>query len=185
MKNYFIDRNDAFVMLIDVQEKLIAAMKDKIEEDLKKNCEIILQTAKEYNIPVIVTEQYRRGLGNTVHELQDVIQGSDNLEKTFFNCTKDCNIDTKIDSMDKKTAILMGIESHICVLQTALSLLQKGMNVIIASDAVASRRKKDWEMALRVLEDAGAIIYPTETISFMILEKAGTPEFKKISPLFK
>ncbi len=185
MKNYFINRDDAFVMLIDMQEKLMAAMKDKVQIDLKKNCEIILRTANEYSIPVIVTEQYRRGLGATIHELQEIIEGAENLEKSYFDCTKDCDINQSIEKAGRKTAILMGIESHICVLQTALSLLQKGMDVIIASDAVASRHKRDWETGLRLLNEAGAGIYPTETIAFMLLEKAGTPEFKKISPLFK
>ena len=85
----------------------------------------------------------------------------------------------------RRTFILTGIETHVCVFQTALSLLRKGYRVVVASDAVASRRKHDWEYALRALAGAGALVYPTETISFMLLEKAGTGEFKKLSPLFK
>jgi len=77
------------------------------------------------------------------------------------------------------------METHVCVFQTAISLLEFGYKVVIASDAVSSRRKDDWAQALKILNDAGALIYPTETISFMVLEKAGTDQFKKISPMFK
>ncbi len=98
---------------------------------------------------------------------------------------KDDEIRKALLASGKKTVIVAGIESHICVFQTALSLLSSGIKVVIASDGVASRRKQDYKAAMKTLSEAGALIYPTETIAFMILEKAGTPEFKKLSPLFK
>ncbi len=185
MSKYFIQRDDAFLLLIDVQEKLFNAMKDKVQEILKKNASILLNSALKMSIPVVVSEQYRKGLGLTIDELQDYIPDEDNYEKIHFDCTRDPVISEAIEKKGKKTAIIAGIESHICVFQTAISLLDRGYTVVIASDAVASRRKNDWLQALAMLEKAGALVYPTETIVFMLLEKAGTPEFKYLSPLFK
>ncbi len=185
MEKFIINKDDTFMMLVDLQEKLAVTMKKKVQEELKKNCNIMLKTAKQFDIPVIVTEQYRKGLGETIPELQDEIKGLDNLEKTFFDCTKDAEIDKKIQSLGRKTAILMGIEAHICLLQTAMSLLKRGYKVIIAADAVASRKKLNWQTALKSMETAGAVLYPTETISFMIIEQAGTAQFKALAPLFK
>jgi hypothetical protein len=185
MSKYFIQRDDAFLLVVDIQKNLFNAMKEKVQEILKKNAIILLNTALKMSIPVIVSEQYRKGLGLTIGELQDYISDEDNYEKIHFDCTKDKDLFEAIEKKGKKTAIITGIESHICVFQTAISLLERGYRVVIASDAVASRRKHDWLQALSMLEKAGALVYPTETIAFMLLEKAGTPEFKYLSPLFK
>jgi isochorismate hydrolase len=185
MNRFEIRREDSLLLMIDIQERLFVAMKENIQEMLKKNSAILLKTTGELNIPVIVTEQYRKGLGSTLPELSSLCAGSPNLEKLFFNCMKDEAIKDEIIKSGKKTVILTGIESHICVFQTALTLLDMKYNVVIASDGVASRRKHDWKTALKALSKAGAVIYPTETIAFMLIEKAGTPEFKALSPLFK
>jgi len=185
MDRFEIKRDDSLIMMIDIQERLFAAMKENIQEMLKKNSAILLKAAGELNIPVIVTEQYRKGLGSTLPELSALCPDSPNLEKLFFNCIKDEAIKDEVTKRGKKTVILTGIESHICVFQTALTLLNMKYNVIIASDGVASRRKHDWNTALEALSKAGAVIYPTETIAFMLIEKAGTPEFKALSHLFK
>jgi len=185
MKNYKVNCSDSLLLIIDIQDRLFQAMENDTQKMLKKNCAILLNTAAEFNIPVIVTEQYRKGLGETIPEFKDLTSGSLNLEKIYFDCMKDDEIKNAIIKSDKKTVIITGIESHICVLQTALSLIAEDINVIIASDGVGSRNNEDRKAALRILSEAGALIYPTETIAFMIMEKAGTPEFKKLSPLFK
>lgn len=185
MTDYSINSSDSLLMIIDIQERLFQAMESTTQDSLKKNCAILINTSKEFNIPIIITEQYRKGLGETIPEIKEPAGDSVNLEKLYFNCMKDEVINKAVVQTGKKTIIITGIESHICVFQTALSLITSGMKVIIASDAVASRRKQDYKAALKVLSEAGALVYPTETIAFMILEKAGTPEFKKLSPLFK
>ncbi|HPS56709.1 MAG TPA: isochorismatase family protein [Spirochaetota bacterium] len=185
MNRFIIDRDDTFLLLIDMQEKLFRAMESKVQEMLKKNCSILLKTAAEFKMPVIVTEQYRKGLGETIPELAESCEGAPNLEKLFFDCMKDDEIRKTVTSSGKKTAILAGIESHICVFQTALTLLASGYRVVIANDAVGSRRKGDWKAAMEALAAAGAVIYPAETIAFIIIEKAGTPGFKALSPLFR
>jgi len=185
MKDFTINSKDTLLLIIDIQERLFQAMENDVQNLLKKNCAILINTANEFKIPIIVSEQYRKGLGDTIPELKSIPTESLNLEKIHFDCMKNEELKKEILKSDKKTIIITGIESHICVLQTSLSLLAEGKRVIIASDGVASRRKQDWIAALNILSDAGALIYPTETIAFMILEKAGTPEFKKLSPLFK
>ncbi|MCP4137928.1 MAG: isochorismatase family protein [bacterium] len=181
--------NDTALVIIDIQERLFGAMKPKIQEVVTKNTGILIEISKLYNMPIIVTEQYRKGLGPTISELQEKTNGSEPLEKLYFDCMKDSSINNHINETitksGKKSIILTGIETHVCVFQTALSLLEKDFRVTIAADAVASRRKHDWKFALESLRQAGVNIYPTETIAFMLLEKAGTPEFKKMAPLFK
>lgn len=182
---FIINREDTVLLVVDIQERLFAAMKEKVRKNLLKNTEILIETANIYNIPIIVSEQYRKGLGPTMEELAKKIKDTDFLEKLHFDCMKEETLSDTLTGTGKNTIIIAGIEAHVCVFQTALTLLKRGKKVIIASDAVGSRRKHDWMTALNTLSAAGAVIYPTETISFMILEKAGTPEFKQLAPLFK
>lgn len=185
MKNYRINSSDTLLLMIDVQDKLFNAMSGKVQENLVKNCSILIKAAGEFKIPVIITEQYRKGLGETIPELKKLTGTSLNLEKIYFDSMKDEEIKKAISAAGKNTVIVTGTETHICVFQTALSLLAEGRNVVVVMDGVGSRRKADWETALNTLAEAGALIYPTETIVFMLLEKAGTSQFKALSPLFK
>jgi len=185
MQNFMINKNDSLLLIIDIQEKLFQAMESDSQIMLKRNCAILIKAANEFNIPMIVTEQYRKGLGETIPELKDILPDAKVLEKIFFDAMKEDEIKKAILSNNKKTVIIAGIEAHICVFQTALSLLASECNVIIVSDGIASRKKDDKNAAITMLAEAGALVYPTETIAFMLLEQAGTPEFKKLSPLFK
>jgi isochorismate hydrolase len=185
MQDFMINKNDSLLLIIDIQDRLFQAMEIDSQSMLKRNCEILFKTANEFNMPMIVTEQYRKGLGETIPELKDFLYSAKFFEKLFFNAMKEDEIKNEILSTNKKTVILTGIEAHICVFQTALSLIEEDHNVVIVSDGVASRKKDDKNAAITMLREAGALVYPTETIAFMLLEKAGTPEFKKISPLFK
>lgn len=182
---FIINREDSALLVIDIQERLFAAMKEKAQKNILKNTGILIETANVHDIPIIVSEQYRKGLGPTMEELTEKIKDTEFLEKIHFDCMKEETLKKTILSMGKNTIIIAGMETHVCVFQTALTLLKEGRNVIIASDGVCSRRKHDWKTALSTLSAAGAVICPTETISFMILEKAGTDEFKKLAPLFK
>jgi len=186
MPNFVINKSDSLLLIIDIQEKLFQAMESDSQSMVKRNCAILIKAANEFNIPMIVTEQYRKGLGETIPELKDIISDDAKVfEKIFFDAMKEEEIKKSITGSAKKTVIIAGMETHICVFQTALSLLASEYNVVIASDGVSSRRKDDKNAAITMLKEAGALIYPTETIAFMLLEQAGTPEFKKLSPLFK
>lgn len=180
-----LNSDNALLLIIDIQEKLIKAMQSDIQEMIIKNTGILIEAAKLYNIPILITEQYRKGLGSTVPVLSDKAVHSLCFEKIHFDCTKEEAIGESIKKSGRSIVILAGMENHVCVFQTALSLLKTGFDVLIASDAVSSQRKHDWDMANREMSNAGAYIYPTETIAFLLLERAGTDAFKQMAPLFR
>ena len=185
IERLILDKERCCLVIIDIQERLFNSMDFDIRRNVVKNTGILIETAKTFNMPIILTEQYRKGLGPTISDVRDKIPDAEPIDKTYFNCMKDQNISEKLKELGRSSVILTGIETHICVLFTALSLLEDGYDVFIASDAVCSRRKHEWEVAIDTLSNAGAVIYPTETISFMIMEKSGTEEFKRLAPLFK
>jgi nicotinamidase-related amidase len=185
VKRYMLEKSDSCLLIIDIQERLFNSMEYDIRKNAVKNTGILIETAKAFNMPIVLTEQYSKGLGPTIPDIKGKIPEVEPLDKTHFNCMHEDAIFQKITSLGKSTVIVCGIETHICVLYTVLSLLDKGMNVVVASDAACSRRKHEWKMAIKAMRAAGAIIYPTETISFMFMGKSGTEEFKRLSPLFK
>ncbi len=182
---FYITPEDTALLIIDVQDSLFNSMEYEMRKKVAKNVGILIELAKAYTLPIILTEQYRKGLGPTIKELLDRLEGVVAFDKLAFDCMKDDAICQEITRIQRSTIIICGIEAHICVLTTALSLIKENYNVIVASDAVCSRRTHEWDMALHALRQAGSIVYPTETIAFMLLQKAGTEIFKKLSPLFK
>jgi nicotinamidase-related amidase len=185
MKQFFLKPADTALMVIDIQERLFNVMEEGLKPVLIKNNSILIKTAKTFGMPVIVSEQYPRGLGPTVPEMKAVIGDTPLIEKIYFSCWRDEPVKIAITAAGRKNIIVTGIETHVCVLQTVLDLIGAGFNPVVTSDAVLSRNSSDRLSAIEAMRDAGAVIYPTETISFMLLEKAGTPEFKQLSPLFK
>ncbi len=180
-----LEKESTCLMVIDVQERLFNSMEYDIRRNVVRNIGILLETANAFSIPIVVTEQYSKGLGPTIPDIRNHLDGIEAFDKTCFNCMLDGPIEERLAKLGRKTVILCGIETHICVLTTALSLIERGYRVIVASDAACSRRKHEWKMAIGALRDAGAVIYPTETIAFMFIERSGTEEFKRLSPLFK
>jgi nicotinamidase-related amidase len=185
MNNFFIRPDDTALLVIDIQERLFNAMEEGLKPALIKNNAILIKTAQSFGMPVVVSEQYPKGLGPIITEMAELLTGVPKLEKLCFSCFRDEALRKAIVDASKKNIIITGIETHVCVLQTVLDLLNAGFNPVVASDAVLSRNASDRIAATNAMRDAGAVIYPTETISFMLLEKAGTPVFKQISPLFK
>lgn len=170
------------LVVIDIQEKLAAVMPPKVLSQVARNTNLLLATAQEFNLPVIVTEQYRRGLGATVEEIH--FQGQHSvIDKISFSCCGEPAFQQALSSSGRRDVILCGMEAHICVLQTALDLLEEGRQVFIAADAVCSRTKLNWELGLEMLRQAGAIITPAETIVFQLLGAAGNERFKRLAPL--
>ncbi len=172
------------LILVDVQEKLIGAMAEgpAICERMK----IMLQAAGLLKLDVIVTEQYPRGLGNTVTELSELYpEKTPVIEKTTFSCLGEPEFNKAIQRKPYKTLVLMGIEGHVCVLQTALDALNKGFEVIILADTVSSRRTENCKLALAQLQEAGAAALPTESILFMLMRDAKHPAFREISKLIR
>jgi nicotinamidase-related amidase len=181
----FLKKDECFLLVVDIQERLHAAMEDQLKDTYIKNCIILIETAKSCRIPIIVSEQYPKGLGPTIDSAAKHLDGIPRQEKLFFSCYRDEGIKKAIKSTGKKMAVIIGIETHVCVMQTALDLLKDGYRVVIASDAVCSRREHDRVASLDAMARLGVLVYPTETIAFMFMEKAGTDLFKKLSVLFK
>src|SRR5271157_1411486 len=171
VEKFILRREDTALIVIDIQERLAAAMDKTIVSQLARNTNILIEAAKLFGMPIIASEQYRKGLGPTIGEVQEKLGGVEVFGKLHFDCTKDAPLGNRIAEAGRKKFILAGIEAHVCVFQTGLSLIGMGCEVFIASDAVASRRTRDWEYGLRALAGAGGAVYPTETIAFLLLEK--------------
>ncbi len=183
--NYILKRENSMLLIVDMQDKLFGAMDTENQKELIKNNIIMIETAKTYGLPVVVSEQYSKGLGKTITPIAERISDIMTHEKMTFDCLRDKDLENAIMGADRNTVIITGIETHVCVLQTALSLIKKGNNAVIVSNAVASRKNQDREMALKMLASAGAVVYPSETVSFMLIERAGTPDFKYMANFFK
>jgi nicotinamidase-related amidase len=181
----FLKRDSCFLLVIDIQDRLHATMEDQFKNIYVKNSVILIETAKSCQIPIIVSEQYPKGLGPTINDAAGHLEGIHRHEKLFFSCYRDEGIKKAIKSTGRKTAVIVGIETHVCVMQTAIDLLTDGYRVVIAGDAVCSRRPYDRVTSLDAMARLGVLVYPTETIAFMLMEKAGTDLFKKLSGLFK
>ena len=176
-------KDDAVLLIVDIQERLATVMKKR--DDVVNNCRHLIELAKMLRIPVAVTEQYSKGLGPTVAEIRDALPAYKPIEKMTFSCCEEPNFPTEIKKLGKKTVILTGMETHICVLQTCIGLLAEGFNVHMVRDAACSRTKENWETALEFMRDAGAVITCTEAVMFQLLRVAGTEEFKAISRRIK
>lgn len=184
MERFFLDRDTAQLVVVDVQERLCRAMDAQVLEKLIGNVSILIETATELGLPAIATEQYVKGLGETVPALKEKL-AAPSLEKMTFSC---CGGDGFLETLarsGRRQVILTGMESHVCVLQTALELLSKGYLVHLVCDAVMSRRKDSWKTALKTLAAAGAVLTSTEAVLFQLLRVAGTEEFKKLSKLVR
>jgi len=170
------------LVVVDVQEKFRSVIHewDKTLENIVK----LIRGAQVLGVPTVVTEQYPKGLGKTVKEISDVLEFTP-VEKTCFSCAKDDGFMEALDATGCENVILCGIESHVCVLQTALDLMKGGYDVHYVVDAVSSRNKSDKKIAVRRVVQEGALASSVEMILFQLLEKAGTDEFKKISEIVK
>lgn len=174
------------LVIIDVQDSFIKVMKAEVFSQVIKNIKLLIALAEKLNLPIILTEQYPKGLGKTVTQIQQSLKSYQPIEKLSFSSIGDDGFKARLKELKSTTAIILsGIETHVCILQTALDLLASGYKVYVAADATCSQRKLDWEMSLRVMDKADAIITTTEALIFQLLSKAGTEEFKFMSRLLK
>ena len=185
-----ITASSSFLLMIDMQERLLPAIFNK--DEIVKNSVMILTAARELSVPAIVSEQYPKGLGATIPELKNLIpDGSTMMEKVEFSCCSapsfgDSFLNLNFSSGKKDTVILFGVETHVCVLATAMQLIEKyNLNVVIAADACGSRTEKNHSLALEAAKSTGCLVVPAETVVYQMLEKAGTPQFKALQPLLK
>lgn len=185
MDRFFLDRNKAVLMVIDVQEKLCAAMDEKVLHKLTKNISILLDAANELKLPVLVTEQYIKGLGATLPELREKASAALCFEKMTFSCCGSSEFIEKLRATGRTQIIVTGMEAHVCVQQTVIELRDAGFEVHLVKDAVMSRSKQNWQTAIEALTLTGAVPTSTEAALFQLLKVAGTEEFKKLSKLVR
>lgn len=184
LEKFFISPENALLVIVDMQEKLAKAMKEEILEKTVKNIITFIELCKLYQIPIIFTEQYPKGLGKTLQDIKSPIN-DEAIEKISFSSAGEEKFASKIRELNRQKIILTGMESHVCVWQTALDLLQRDYHVFVPSDAVCSRKKHDWKIGIELMKNAGAVITCTETLIFQLLKKAGTAEFKKMLEFIK
>ena len=170
-----LDRDRAALVVVDVQEAFRPAVQDF--DDVVENTRRLMEGAKVLGIPVIVTEQYPKGLGRTVEELGEVSA----VEKSCFSAARADGFE--LDGRDQ--ALICGIETHVCVSQTAHDLLERGVEVHVAADAVTSRTDANRQVGLHKMEQSGAIVTSVETALFELLGAAGSEEFKQVQRLVK
>jgi nicotinamidase-related amidase len=183
LENFTLNKDNAVLVVVDIQERLMAAMKHA--KKVYKNTNIMTEAAGVLDIPVVVTEQYSKGLGHTVKEVQKCLPKYEPIEKITFGCCGEPNFMDAIKQTGRTQVILLGSETHVCVLQTCLGLLEAGYIVHLVKDAVCSRTKENFIVGVDMMFDAGAVITSTEAALFQMLIKAGSQEFKAISKLVK
>lgn len=171
------------LVLIDVQEKLAAVMPDRA--GLIRNCAILVQIAHALDMPVLWCEQAPRALGATVGEIKSLLIGNQPIEKTSFSaCGEDIFI-KRLEEIGKPVAILCGLESHVCVFQTAADLIERGLRVHVVADAVSSRTQENKEIGLARMSAVGAVISSTEMLLFELLRDARHDKFRMLAALIK
>jgi nicotinamidase-related amidase len=179
-----LDRAKALVLVIDVQEKLARAMPPDAEARMEKNAAILIKAARRLGLPVVASEQYKKGLGPTVAPLRELLP-SPPVEKMEFSCANSSALAGQIEATGRRQVIAVGMESHVCVFQTVRDLLRKDFQVFVPKDAIVSRTEENRQVGLNLCEKAGAVVTSTETVLFDLLGTAGTPEFKELSPLIR
>jgi nicotinamidase-related amidase len=178
-----IERDRSCLLLVDLQERLIAAMHEP--EPVLKNAGILAIAAKRLGIPIVVSEQYPKGLGATDAGLAKLLAPIAPLAKNDFSCTNDAGLAERLESLGRDQAVVAGLEAHVCVLQTALGLPHRGFAPFVVADATTSRAPESRRLALERMARDGVEIVTTEMVLFEWLGRAGTAEFKELSPLVR
>jgi nicotinamidase-related amidase len=176
---------DCALLVIDVQEKLLPPIFNK--DALVRNSQLLIRLANILKLPIVVSTQYSRGLGPTIPEISSLLSQVRPVDKLDFSCFSNDQFCGSVKSLpgNRNTLLLCGMETHICVMQTALGALNRGFLVHVASDAVGSRTEANWNVGLKRMEAAGALISSTETIIYELLGASGTPAFKEMLPYLK
>ncbi|MFL5322468.1 MAG: isochorismatase family protein [Myxococcaceae bacterium] len=181
MKAQKLDRSRAALLVVDIQEKLAPAMAADQLERAKKRTLAAITGAKALGLPIVVTEQYPKGLGRTLPEIQAAAAVTP-VEKVNFSC---CVPEVEAQLGNRDQILIVGMESHVCVFQTARDLAERGKTPVLLMDAVLSRTDAERQLGLQLSKDAGAIISSVEAALFDLLGRAGTPEFKAVSAAVK
>ena len=176
-------KEDTVGLIIDLQERLVPHMHDAARLIAKNR--LLIEGLKLLDIPLILTEQYPKGLGKTIPEIMSFFPHDIPFEKVTFSCCDDAVTRSRIQSFGKKTVVIAGIEAHVCILQTMLDLQALGMTTVVVADAVESRNETDRHFALQRIAAHGGTVTTVESILFELLRSARHPSFKSISKLVR
>lgn len=180
-----LDPIQCALVVVDMQEKLLPPIWEK--ERLVRNVQLLIRMAGILKIPALVTTQYAKGLGNTLPDIASMLPDSPPLDKLTFSCFGSdvfCALLKRLPGQ-RTTVLLCGMETHICVMQTAMGALREGYLVHVASDAVSSRSELNWRIGLDRMRDAGAILSSTEMMIYELLRSSGAPAFRELLPYLK
>jgi nicotinamidase-related amidase len=182
-----LNREDVVLVVVDVQERLVPAIDKDLYARSIKNFKIAIEAAGTLGLPIILTEQYPKGLGPTVPEVLRALEGKtyERIEKVSFSCGREEGFLSALAKTTRRQVILIGMETHVCVYQTSVDLINAGYEVFVLDDAVSSRFPHNYQSGIAALRDAGAVVVSTETAVFQLMKVAATPEFKKISSLLR
>jgi len=178
-----ITKQNTVGLIIDIQDRLFPVMFEK--EKFLNSCRILIHGLAELQIPLLVTQQYTKGLGETHPEIKSLIPEFNFVEKREFSCCDEPNVLDKLKRLNTKNVILCGIESHVCVLQTAVDLKDAGLNPIVVMDCVSSRTIENIELAKERFRFEGIMMTSYESILFELTRSSGANEFRTISKLVK
>ena len=176
-------KENTLALIIDVQDRLFPHINEN--KLLEKNLLLLITGLKVLEVPVIYTEQYPKGLGHTIPSINELLVSYPMVEKTTFSCCDEPLFMKSVGDYGKQNIIIAGIECHVCVLQTVLDLLQRGISPVVIEDCVSSRKPNDRKIALKRMRQEGAVVSTTESILFELARVSGTEQFKAISKLVK
>ncbi len=178
-----LSQNDCCLVVVDVQGKLAQLVHDK--ETLFKNIRILIQAAKILNIPVLWCQQVPAALGDTIPEIAELLTDNQPINKSSFSCCGCEEFNSKLEKFGRRQILLSGLETHVCVYQTAVDLLARDCEVNVVADAVSSRTPANKDIGLKRITAEGARISSTELALFEILKTAEHPSFKQIAKLVR
>lgn len=174
-----MDSTRSVLLLVDVQERLVPAVVG--HQQVVANCAWLARLAGDLGVPVLASEQYPAGLGATVPALAAHLDASALMEKVHFSCVSEGACRERMDDLGRDHVVVAGMEAHVCVLQTALELMDSGRHVFVVADAVSSRREHSVELALARMRQAGVWVVNREMVAFEWLRRAGTDAFRAVS----
>jgi nicotinamidase-related amidase len=180
---YIANRGDSLLLIIDIQQAMLNVIDSW--ETVAGKVKQLIQSANALEVPILLTEQYKKGLGETIPELVQEIESPQIFQKEHFSACLEEDFIPTVQSFKRKKIIVVGMETHVCVLQTSLDLIKAGFQVHLVADAVASRVAENRDIAIDLLRQAEAVITSTESIIFQWACRANTDEFRKILPIVK
>jgi nicotinamidase-related amidase len=203
--NFALSRDRAALLVVDIQERLAAAMPPDVLAQVVRNTVVLIETANRFGMPIAVSQQYPKGLGQTVPAIEDALRAVEaprvdgggghkvhRFDKTVFAATACDEFGVLVRSPERDQIIVAGMEAHVCVYQTARGLVERGLQAHVVADAVCSRTKANWKIGRKLVERldnatgvGGAVLTSTEVVVFDLLQRAGTDDFKALSRLIK